>query len=116
MAAESPLWRKAFDGVERRIGAPLENATSSADFQVLSLKVGRVKTAVIAPVEAVVGFGLHLVGIRPMPRCAFCAGISSRCNVNCWPCVVSRPSPSESRKIQNDSDRPGGGYRTRTRP
>lgn len=63
MAAESPLWRKAFDGVERRIGAPLENATSSADFQVLSLKVGRVKEAVIAPVEAVVGFGLRLVGI-----------------------------------------------------
>ena len=63
MAAESPLWRKAFDGVERRIGAPLENATSSADFQVFSLKVGRVRKAVIAPVEVVVGFGLHLVGI-----------------------------------------------------
>ncbi|BDH56535.1 hypothetical protein [Tsukamurella sp. PLM1] len=63
MAEESPLWRKAFDGVERRIGEPLGNATSSADFQVLSLKVGRVKSAVLAPVEAVVGFGLHLVGI-----------------------------------------------------
>lgn len=63
MAKDSPLWRKAFDGVERRIGGPLESATSSADFQVLSLKVGRVKKAVVAPVEAVVGFGLHLVGI-----------------------------------------------------
>jgi hypothetical protein len=61
--ADSPLWRKAFDGVENRIGRPLESATGSSQFHTAVLAVRGVKRAVIGPVQSVVGFGLHLAGL-----------------------------------------------------
>lgn len=60
---DSPLWRKVFDDVERRVGGPLESVTGSPDFHVAALRLGRAKRAVVAPVQSVVGFGLHLVGL-----------------------------------------------------
>ena len=62
-AANSPLWRRVFDDVERRVGGPLTAATSSPDFQSAALKLGRAKRAVVKPVQSVAGFGLHLIGL-----------------------------------------------------
>jgi hypothetical protein len=61
--ADTPLWRKAFDGVENRIGRPLESATGSSQFHTAILTLRGVKRAVIGPVQSVVGFGLHLAGL-----------------------------------------------------
>ena len=61
--ADSPLWRKAFDGVENRIGRPLESATGSSQFHTAVLTLRGVKRAVVGPVQSVVGFGLHLAGL-----------------------------------------------------
>ena len=61
--ADTPLWRKAFDGVENRIGRPLESATGSSHFHNAVLTIRGVKRAVIGPVQSVVEFGLHLAGL-----------------------------------------------------
>jgi hypothetical protein len=62
-ATDSPLWRRAFDDVERRVGRPLASATSSSEFQAATLKLRRARRAVVKPVQSVAGFGLHLVGL-----------------------------------------------------
>lgn len=62
-STDTPLWRRAFDGVERRVGQPLASATSSSDFQSAVLKVRRLRQAAAKPVHSVAGFGLHLVGL-----------------------------------------------------
>ena len=63
MRADSPLWRRVFDDVERRVGGPLSSVTSSADFQAAALRVRGARRAVVKPVQAVASFGLHLVGL-----------------------------------------------------
>src|SRR5918995_394272 len=60
---DTPLWRRAFDDVERRVGAPLASATSSSDFQAAVLRLGRLRKAVVRPVHAVADRGLHLIGL-----------------------------------------------------
>lgn len=60
---DSPLWRRAFDGVERRVGQPLASATSSSDFQSAVVKVQRLRRTAVKPVHAVAGMALHLVGL-----------------------------------------------------
>jgi hypothetical protein len=62
-AGDSPVWRRAFDGVERRVGRPLESATSSSDFQSVALKLGRAKRAISRPVQSVAGLGLRIAGL-----------------------------------------------------
>ncbi len=62
-ASKSPLWKRVFDDVERRVGGPLASVTSSTEFQSTAMKVRRVRRAVVSPVQAVAGFGLHLVGL-----------------------------------------------------
>jgi hypothetical protein len=59
----SPAWRKAFDGVERLVGGPLESATNSPDVQSALVTVGRIRGAVTSPVGRVTSWGLHLVGL-----------------------------------------------------
>ena len=61
--SESPAWRRAFDGVEKRIAPPLTAVTSSPDLQVVMQKLGAAKRAVTAPVGGVASWGLHLVGL-----------------------------------------------------
>lgn len=60
---KSPLWKRAFNDVERRVSGPLSSVTSSTEFQSTAMRVGRVRRAVVSPVHAVAGFGLHLVGL-----------------------------------------------------
>jgi DNA transposition AAA+ family ATPase len=62
-AADSPLWRRVFDDVERRVGRPLAAATSSSDFHEAALKLRRLRRAVVRPVHSAAGLGLHLVGL-----------------------------------------------------
>jgi hypothetical protein len=62
-ATDSPLWRRAFNDVERRVGRPLASATSSPEFQSATLKLRRARRAVAKPVHSVAGFGLHLAGL-----------------------------------------------------
>jgi hypothetical protein len=59
----SPAWRKAFDGIERRIGRPLEAATNSPDLQNLIISLNRVRRTVSGPAEHVASWGLHRVGL-----------------------------------------------------
>lgn len=62
-AEPSPLWRRVFDDVERRVGQPLTSLTSSADFQAATMKVGRARRTIVKPVQALASFGLHLAGL-----------------------------------------------------
>ena len=62
-AAGSPAWRRAFDGVERRLSPPLTSATSSAEFQVATQLLRRAKGAVVRPIDGIVSRGLHLAGL-----------------------------------------------------
>ena len=63
MPADSPMWRKVFDGVERRVGGPLASLTSSADFRAAAIQVQNVRRMVVRPVQSVASFGLHLAGL-----------------------------------------------------
>ena len=58
-----PAWRKAFDGVERRVSPRLAATTSSPDFQVLTQKVRRATRVVTRPVGTVTAWGLHVAGL-----------------------------------------------------
>lgn len=60
---DSPLWRRAFDDVERRVGQPLASATSSSEFQAAVLRARRLRKAAAKPVHSVAGMALHLVGL-----------------------------------------------------
>ncbi len=62
----SPLWRRVFDDVERRVGRPLEAATTSTEFQSAALKLRQAKRVVATPVQSLTGLGLRLVGL-PSP-------------------------------------------------
>ncbi len=64
--ANSPLWRRAFDDVERRVGKPLASVTSSTEFHSTAQRIRRAGGLVTRPVQSVAGFGLHLVGL-PSP-------------------------------------------------
>ena len=64
--ADSPAWRRGFDEVERRLGAPLGSATNSADFQVALQQVQRANRLIAAGVNGIVSWGLHLGGL-PAP-------------------------------------------------
>ena len=59
----SPAWRKAFDGVERLLGEPLESATNSPDVQSALVTAGQLRRAVTSPVGRVASWGIHLVGL-----------------------------------------------------
>jgi hypothetical protein len=59
----SPAWRRAFDGVERRVGTPLKTLTSSSDFQVAAHQLGRVSRAVTYPLDGLLSWGLHVAGL-----------------------------------------------------
>jgi hypothetical protein len=59
----SPGWRKAFDGVERLLGEPLESATNSPDVQSALVTAGQLRRAVTSPVGRLASWGLHLVGL-----------------------------------------------------
>ena len=48
---DSPLWRRAFDGVERRVSPRIAAATSSPDFQVATQLLRRAARVVTAPVQ-----------------------------------------------------------------
>ena len=63
MAADSPLWRRAFDDVERRVGGPLAAVTGSAEFRSAAIRLRETKNVVARPVQAVASFGLHLAGL-----------------------------------------------------
>jgi hypothetical protein len=59
----TPAWRKAFDGVERRLAPPLASAMSSPDFQVATQAIRRAKGAVGRPLGGLVSRGLHLANL-----------------------------------------------------
>jgi hypothetical protein len=61
--AASPGWRRAFDGVERRVSPRLAGTTSSPEFQVLAQTLRRVTRAASVPVGNVTAWGLHAVGL-----------------------------------------------------
>ena len=61
--SKSPLWKRMFDDVERRVGGPLASATSSAEFQSAAMRLRKARRAVVSPVQSVAGFGLHIVGL-----------------------------------------------------
>ena len=61
--AESPAWRRAFDGVERRISPPLETVTSSTEFQIAAQKLRRAKRAILRPVDGAASWLFHLAGL-----------------------------------------------------
>ncbi len=61
--SRSPLWKQVFDDVERRVGRPLAAVTSSAEFQATAMRLLRTQRSIVAPVQATVNFGLHLVGL-----------------------------------------------------
>ena len=62
-ARGSPAWRRAFDGVERLVGGPLESATNSPDVQSALVTAGQLRRAVTSPVGRLASWGLHLVGL-----------------------------------------------------
>jgi hypothetical protein len=59
----SPAWRRAFDGVERLVGGPLESATNSPDVQGALVTAGQVRRAVTSPVSRIASWGLHVAGL-----------------------------------------------------
>jgi hypothetical protein len=61
--ANPPAWRRAFDGVERRVSPRLAATTSSPDFQVLAQTLRRATRLLSAPVGSVTAWGLHLAGL-----------------------------------------------------
>jgi hypothetical protein len=61
--AKPPAWRRAFDGVERRVSPRLAATTSSPDFQVLAQTLRRATRLVSAPVGSVTTWGLHVAGL-----------------------------------------------------
>ena len=64
MAREaSTLWRRAFDGVERRVSPRIAAATSSPDFQVATQLLRRAAGVVTAPVSGLTAKALHVVGL-----------------------------------------------------
>ena len=62
-SARSPVWRRAFDGVEHRVGPRLAATTSSPDFQVATQLLRRATRTVAAPVVGLTSWGLHLAGL-----------------------------------------------------
>jgi hypothetical protein len=61
--ADSPTWRKLFDGVEKRISPPLTVVTSSSDLHLVMQRLAAAKRAVTAPAGSAASWGLHLVGL-----------------------------------------------------
>jgi hypothetical protein len=59
----SPLWRRAFDVVERRVSPRIAAATSSPDFQVATQLLRRATRVVTAPVGGLTAKALHVVGL-----------------------------------------------------
>lgn len=62
-APDSPAWRRAFNGVERRVSPPLATATSSPNVQVAASVLDRARRTVLSPVDGVLSWGLHLAGL-----------------------------------------------------
>ena len=63
MPADSPIWRKAFDGVERRVSPRIASTTSSPDFQVATQLLRRATHVVTAPIGGLISRGLHVAGL-----------------------------------------------------
>ena len=61
--ADSPTWRRLFDGVERRVSPRLAATTSSPDFQVLAQTLRRATRLVSGPVGSATAWGLHVAGL-----------------------------------------------------
>ena len=59
----SPAWRRAFDGVEKRVSPRLAATTSSPDFQVLTQTLRRATQVVSGPVGSLIARGLHVAGL-----------------------------------------------------
>jgi hypothetical protein len=63
MAADQPLWRRAFDRIERGVGGPLETTVrSDAFFEVLAHAM-KARGAVAGSLEALSRRGLHLLNL-----------------------------------------------------
>src|SRR5689334_12112902 len=60
---DRPTWRRAFDGVERRVSPRLSATTSSPDFQVVVQTLRGVTRVVANPLGKVTGWGLHVAGL-----------------------------------------------------
>jgi hypothetical protein len=61
--ADTPAWRRAFDGVERRVGPQLAAVTNSSDFHTATQMLRRARRAIAGPVDSLASWGLHLVGL-----------------------------------------------------
>lgn len=61
--ADTPTWRRVFDGVERRVGPPLKSVTASPDLQVVVHTLRRARKAVTRPVDGLISRGLHFAGL-----------------------------------------------------
>ena len=61
--SNSPVWRRAFDGVERQLSPPLRSLTSSSELQIALLRLHDVARAVARPVDGLVSWGLHVAGL-----------------------------------------------------
>jgi hypothetical protein len=59
----SPAWRRAFDGVERRVAPPLQSVTGSPNFQITVDRLRGARRTVARPVNRVVSWGLHIAGL-----------------------------------------------------
>ena len=61
--ANSPAWRRAFDGVEGRVTPRLAATTSSPDFQILVHSLRQATKLVSSPVGSLAAWGLHVAGL-----------------------------------------------------
>jgi hypothetical protein len=59
----APLWRKAFDVVERAVASPLERGTNSSEFAVTLAVARRLQRGVARRADAVASWAWHQVAL-----------------------------------------------------
>jgi len=61
--ADSPLWRQAFDGVERRLSPPLTTVTSSTDLVAAVQRLQQLQRSVSTAADLLASAVLHVAGL-----------------------------------------------------
>ena len=110
---DSPLWRRAFDGVERRVSPRIAAATSSPDFQVATQLLRRATRVVTAPVGGLTAKALHVVGLPTHGDVRLLTRSWVRFSGRCWRSVD--PSSLVSARGQTRHEAPVACDRRRAR-
>jgi hypothetical protein len=58
-----PLWRRAFDTVERAVGSPLERGTTSSQFALGIAVARRLRRGTASRIDAAASYALHHVAL-----------------------------------------------------